>query len=81
MMARVSQGHSGRNIAASRLTSVAFGCLLLAAIIRVAGTMTGSDNYSISIAASATFWILAFALFVIEYMPVLIKPRIDGRPG
>lgn len=81
MMARVSLGHSGREISASPLTTLAFVCLFLAALIRVGGALIGGDSYAFSIAASATFWLLAFGLFVIEYIPVLINPRIDGRPG
>ncbi|TDY00497.1 NnrS family protein [Thiohalophilus thiocyanatoxydans] len=81
MMARVSQGHSGRTIGASRLTVLAFVCLLLAAIVRVVGGIFAGGGYSDSIVWSATLWLVAFVLFVIEYAPVLIKPRVDGRPG
>jgi uncharacterized protein involved in response to NO len=81
MMARVIQGHTGRTIEATRMTTLAFLCLLLAAIIRVLGGIFAGSAYSHSIVISAIFWLLAFALFVIEYMPMLIKPRIDGRPG
>ncbi len=81
MMTRVSQGHSGRTIGASRVTTIAFICLLLAAIIRVLGGILGGSGYSDSIVASAAFWLVAFGLFVIEYMPILIKPRVDGQPG
>lgn len=81
MMTRVSQGHTGRAIAASRMTSLAFLSLFLAAIIRVLGGIFAGSVYHHSIVVSATLWLLAFALFVIEYIPVLIRPRIDGRPG
>ncbi|MDZ7805220.1 NnrS family protein [Thiohalophilus sp.] len=81
MMARVSQGHSGRTIGASRVTTIAFICLLLAAIIRVVGGILGGSGYSDSIVTSAAFWLVAFGLFVIEYIPILIKPRVDGQPG
>ena len=81
MMTRVSQGHTGRMVGASRVTTIAFICLLLAAIIRVVGGILGGSGYSDSIVASAAFWLVAFGLFVIEYMSILIKPRIDGQPG
>ncbi|MFP3873432.1 MAG: NnrS family protein [Thiohalophilus sp.] len=81
MMARVSLGHSGRSISASRLTIVAFSCLLLAAVVRVAGGIFAGSSYSESIVLSATLWLVAFVLFVIEYAPILIRPRVDGRPG
>jgi uncharacterized protein involved in response to NO len=81
MMTRVSQGHTGRDIRASRLTTLAFHVLLFAAIIRVAGGIFMTEYYVYSIVLSATFWLVAFGLFVIEYMPLLLKPRVDGRPG
>lgn len=81
MMCRVSLGHSGRPIEASKLTTLAFVCLLLAALVRVVGGLFAGSGYSDSIVVSAILWLVAFGLFVIEYMPILIKSRIDGRPG
>ena len=81
MRARASLGHSGRTIGASRLTILAFACMFLAAIVRIAGGIFAGSSYSHSIVWSATFWLLAFILFVIEYAPILIRPRVDGRPG
>jgi uncharacterized protein involved in response to NO len=26
-------------------------------------------------------WLIAFALFVWVYAPILVKPRVDGLPG
>jgi len=81
MMTRVSQGHTGRSIQASRLTTLTFFVLFLAATFRVAGGVFLTGYYGYSIVLSATLWMVAFGLFVIEYMPLLLKPRIDGRPG
>jgi len=81
MMTRVSQGHTGRNIQASRLTTLAFLVLFFAATFRVVGGIFMTEYYVYSIVLSATFWLLAFGLFVIEYMPILLKSRIDNRPG
>lgn len=81
MMTRVSQGHSGRDIAASRMTTLAFATLFVAAVFRVLGAIFAGSGYSLSIVITAAFWLLTFGLFVIEYMPILIRPRIDGRPG
>ena len=37
--------------------------------------------FSFGIVMASLFWILAFLLFVMLYLPVLARPRVDGRPG
>ena len=81
MMARVSLGHSGREISACCLTSWAFVLLNLATLIRVLLPIVGASHYSLWLQLSAIFWTLAFALFVLVYAPILVKSRVDGRPG
>jgi uncharacterized protein involved in response to NO len=34
-----------------------------------------------AVMVSGWMWALAFALFVWQFAPFLLKPRIDGRPG
>jgi len=81
MMARVSLGHTGRDIYASRpLLGVCFGLLMIAATVRVWLPLTGV-LYSTVIIASQVAWIAAFALFIIMYAPILLTPRVDGKPG
>jgi uncharacterized protein involved in response to NO len=31
--------------------------------------------------SSALFWGAAFALFTAVYVPILMRPRLDGLPG
>ena len=30
---------------------------------------------------SGLFWVAAFGLFVVVYAPMLLRPRVDGKPG
>jgi uncharacterized protein involved in response to NO len=53
--------------------------LQLAAILRVIAGMTSS--YRAVIIASGVVWILAFLVFLLRYTPMLLRPRLDGRPG
>jgi uncharacterized protein involved in response to NO len=82
MMARVSLGHTGRNI---RKPPGAVAWVLLALIAatvtRVFLPLTGMEHYRWWIAGSQVFWILAFAGFLAVYFPILTRPRIDGQPG
>ena len=81
MMARVALGHSGRPLDVSRLTVVAFVIVNLAALLRVAGPLLVPAWYAEWIIVSAVLWGLGFGAFVLAYFSVLMRPRVDGRPG
>ena len=76
MMTRVPLGHTGRPLHASRLTMTAYVVLTLAVILRVVGPLAGSA-YPHMIDASAAAWILAFAIFVFQYWPILTRPGVS----
>jgi len=80
MMARVSLGHSGRQLVVRPPVAVAFGLVTLAAVIRVLGPLSMA-TYSIALYVSGTLWSLGFAMFTVVYARILVQPRIDGRPG
>jgi len=85
MMARVSLGHTGRDIHASPTIIVAFILVSLGSILRVFGPLLlpvmSGESYMGVIAMAGGLWALGFLLFVIVFIPVWIKPRIDLRPG
>jgi len=81
MMARVSRGHSGRPLNVSRITAGAFLLLNLAAVVRVFGPAILPQHLSLWLQLSGAGWCLAFALFAWHYIPMLIRPRTDGKPG
>ena len=81
MMMRSSLGHTGRPLVANGLDMTAFLLLQLAAIIRVAAGVFPTGLYQPVVVISGVLWILAFSVFLLRYLPMLIQPRIDGRPG
>jgi uncharacterized protein involved in response to NO len=81
MMARVSLGHSGRPLLPPRMTVLAFALLNVSALLRVVAPVFSISNYGSWILLSGSLWILAFLFFLWDYFPMLIAPRIDGRPG
>lgn len=82
MMARVTLGHTGREIyAPAKIHSVMFVSLLIGAIIRVLVPLFEPMQYSLWITLSYLLWSFAFGLFVINYAPKLIQARVDGKPG
>jgi uncharacterized protein involved in response to NO len=82
MMARISLGHTGRNIQQhSRLLAPIFISLIAAYIARVLLPMMGPAHYPLWLGIAQAAWLMAFALFVWVYAPILVKARADGMPG
>lgn len=82
MMSRVALGHTGRDIGnPSIVVPMACGSMIIAALFRVIVPLFAMDLYPLWILVSQGFWILAFLLFCLRYLPILLRPRADGRPG
>lgn len=81
MMARVTLGHTGREMRAEPLTKLAFVLVNLAALSRVLAPLLMPAAYTGWLYASGLLWTLAFILFLWVHAPMLIAPRADGRPG
>lgn len=81
MMSRVSLGHTGRPLDVPAYLSVAFGMVFAAAIIRALLPLL---DIALTLSAwrlSAVLWSIAFSLFLVRYVPVLMRARVDGKPG
>ena len=81
MMSRVALGHSGRPIEPVRSIGIAFILLNAAAAVRVFGPLIPLGNYTFWVHLSGGLWILCFLIFCRVYLPILSRPRIDGKPG
>ncbi|MCK5727337.1 MAG: NnrS family protein [Thiotrichaceae bacterium] len=82
MMARVALGHSGRSIAdPPKILGFIFSLLWLGVFIRVILPIYYTQSYTLFITIAQVLWITAFIAMTITYLPILIKARVDGRPG
>jgi len=81
MMARVALGHTGRALETHGLMNWAFIAVNLAVVMRVVMAPLLLEYYAIWIMLSGFFWVLGFSLFVWVYLPILIRPRVDGKLG
>ncbi len=81
MMTRTARGHTGRPLAPSRAEVAAYLLVQAAALVRVLVPLAAPAAYAATVLASAALWSAAFALFTAVYIPVLTRPRVDGRPG
>ncbi len=81
MMARVSLGHTGRPLKVGLAMAMAFGLINLSGVTRGFLPILYPQWFTQLIVASGVLWIAAFVVFVILYMPILTRARVDGRPG
>ncbi len=81
MMARVALGHTGRMLLSRGPMTGAFVAINCAAFSRALLPLLLPKQYFTTLVAAGSFWLVAFAVFVAVYAPVLLSPRVDGRPG
>ncbi|PID65117.1 MAG: NnrS family protein [Gammaproteobacteria bacterium] len=82
MMARVSLGHTGRNVfSPPKIVTPIFILFIMATFARVVFPLFFAQQYRLWIMLSLMLWAAAFLLFIISYAKALITPRVDGKPG
>lgn len=82
MMARVSTGHTGRNLKhLPKTLGPALLILSLAAIIRFFLPAIAPGSHLLWVNISGGLWIIAFSLFCLAFIPVWTSPRVDGKYG
>jgi uncharacterized protein involved in response to NO len=81
MISRVSLGHTGRTLSPPRAISLAFVFIILATLLRTFGPWGFPQHSTLFMEYSGIAWLLAYTIFVFSYGPMLLKARIDGRPG
>lgn len=80
MATRVICGHGGIPVVADRLAWSLFWILQVAVLLRVAAS-AGTAHASALSAAAALVWSGVWIVWAVRYLPVLVQPRRDGRPG
>jgi len=74
IMSRATRGHTGMPLAASTMTTASYAALIAAALLRPLSSAL-PDLMTELLSATGLCWIIAFALYVIEYGPVLLQRR------
>ncbi|MCK3778014.1 NnrS family protein [Ensifer sesbaniae] len=78
VMTRASRGHTGRQLVGSALTNASYVAIMTAALIRPLAEVLPA-HYQHLVALSGALWIAAFALFTLEYGPMLVRERRSPR--
>ncbi len=82
MMARVTLGHTGRNILEPPpAVAWMFGLLAVGSVVRVALPLLDAGHYVFWMGLSQLIWVLTFLLFMWVFLPMLLRSRADGQPG
>ena len=78
MMTRVSLGHTGRALSADPITFVIYTAVLTAAVARLCAAFEPGWSTALLIIAAGA-WVAAFALFAVNYGPILSRPKVIPR--
>jgi uncharacterized protein involved in response to NO len=74
IMSRATRGHTGLPLEASKVTIASYAALIAAALLRPMAS-AWPDFATPLLSATGLCWIVAFALYVTEYAPVLVHRR------
>lgn len=75
VMTRASLGHTGRPLTASLNISLAYLALAVAAVVRPFAELI-PESYHVLLEIAGTAWIVAFAMFLVEYGPMLLRRSV-----
>lgn len=81
VMSRASLGHTGRPLQVASVMTLSYSLVALGAALRVFGPAIVPMPYSSLIMVAGGLWITGFLVFALVYTPILLGPRVDGKPG
>ncbi|HJW27184.1 MAG TPA: NnrS family protein [Rhodocyclaceae bacterium] len=79
MLVRISRGHTGRKVVFEAADKAALYIMVAAFALRVLAPQVAPGAYLAWIGLSAACWCAAFAILAWRYIPVLARPRVDGK--
>jgi uncharacterized protein involved in response to NO len=80
MATRVICGHGGIALVADDFVWTLFWLLQVATLLRLASPLWPAASGAMT-TSSAVVWSFVWLIWAIRFLPVLLKPRVDGRPG
>lgn len=81
VMSRASLGHTGRELKVSPVMAISYLLVALGVAIRVFGPALLPTSYLQTIGLAGLLWIGGFLIYCVVYTPILLQPRLDGKPG
>jgi uncharacterized protein involved in response to NO len=80
VMTRAIRGHTGRPLRADAGTTTVYVLVTVSALSRITAALWPA-LYDSLLWIAGVAWIAAFSGFLLLYGPMLLAPRIDGKPG
>lgn len=80
MMTRTALGHTGRALSVNSYMKCSFALLTLAIALRLAALSVNTSNI-VWLHASAACWMLAFVIYLVQFIPIFTQPRTDKQPS
>jgi uncharacterized protein involved in response to NO len=80
MMTRVGLGHTGRMLVVPPRITGAFGAVVAGAALRVLAPLLWPGAVA-PLVVAGLLWSTAFLIYLLSHAPLLVSPRVDGRPG
>ncbi|NWG31177.1 MAG: NnrS family protein [Rhodocyclaceae bacterium] len=81
MIVRISKGHTGRDVVFEPADKAVLWLMIAGFLARVVAPQLHPAGYMMWLALAATGWLVAFAILLWRILPMLVAPRVDGRPG
>lgn len=82
MMARVILGHTGRNVQQPpRIMGLLLIGISVSTLFRLFFPLLDPAHYAWWVAIAGGLWIASFCVFAFTFFPMLVAPRVDGKPG
>ncbi|HZX30733.1 MAG TPA: NnrS family protein [Rhodocyclaceae bacterium] len=79
MLIRISKGHTGRKVVFEPADKTVLWIMMAGFVVRNLAPQVAPGAYLTWIALSAACWFAAFAILAWRYIPILLRPRIDGK--
>ncbi len=79
MIIRISKGHTGRKVLFDAVDKSVLWIMILAMVLRVFAPQFMPGAYALWIELAAGCWFAGFAILAWRSIPMLLRPRIDGK--
>jgi uncharacterized protein involved in response to NO len=79
MIVRIANGHTGRKVVFGRPEKAVLWIMMLAFLLRLVGPQLVPGAYLRWLDLAAACWLAGFALLAWRIVPLVFRPRVDGR--
>ena len=81
MITRTALGHTGRQLTTGFIENTSYLCIQVTLIFWLIANIGNNPWFYDLLIVAGLFWATAFSLYLFKYIPLLVKPRPDGKPG